>query len=285
MFFMRNNILLLLVAMMLLALTLTVSCKDTDDASDINMISVNGFMKEIRQNACNLYHVPCFKEKSLLTRSVDDYHDFNVVYVSDPNLSIINDEQGCDSVKQIITSSHTLNQLIENTKVFGLQVSVSDSANAICNVYINEDSARVALDPMVEESRSYLYAKGFSENEIQELLNETDTDESLLVPLVLELMSVEQSRTETFNTGTKKSWTLMDIFATRAYAQINWVKVGGCASAVLVGELKEELLNKTITKSTLKVVLKTALRKIASRLLGPVGVVLVIAEFSFCMWS
>ena len=35
MFFMGNNILLLLVAIMLLALTLTVSCKDTDDASDI----------------------------------------------------------------------------------------------------------------------------------------------------------------------------------------------------------------------------------------------------------
>lgn len=67
---------------------------------------------------------------------------------------------------------------------------------------------------MIQTAKNYLYAKNFSDDEIQEMLIENNAQECDLVPLVLSLVEQEKDS----NNLSYNSSTSFSIFAQTAYA-------------------------------------------------------------------
>ena len=150
-------------------------------------------------------------------------------------------------------------------------------------IHVSESAARKSLDPLVQESKQYLYSKGFTEKEIQDLLVECGADETDLVRIVLAISSEENSANELAVRQTR-SFNTFSLLATPAYAQ-NWGKITRCTLQTLgVNELAYAFASlKKFTKSAIISAVKATFKTTAKRLLGPIGAIVAITEFGLCM--
>jgi hypothetical protein len=147
------------------------------------------------------------------------------------------------------------------------------------SIFISNEDAIKSLKPMVEDSRAYLHAKGVTDEEIDEMLNENNADETILVPLVIAIAEHENNLTAESKT-LSLSMGKLPLFAISAYAvDIDWGRAGACAFDVLGGDVFDALKSsKTISKK----VIKLALKKVLKRIMGPVGAAIAVYEFSKC---
>ncbi|MCF3108077.1 hypothetical protein LL912_04740 [Niabella sp. CC-SYL272] len=136
-----------------------------------------------------------------------------------------------------------------------------------------------ALAPLILEARQYLYAKGFTEQDIQDMLIEANGREEDLVPFVMTLTDIEQKQQESSNVV--KSY--LNFFTNTASAKelqgSDYVK---CAMTAIGADFLWALGQSTAFAWTVAT-MKTAFKKVASKFLGPIGVAIAVVSFGVCI--
>lgn len=148
------------------------------------------------------------------------------------------------------------------------------------SIVISEDKAKKAITPMVAECREYLYAKGFTQKDIDDMLKENKADETVLVSFVLTLIEREQLENKL---AIAKSNSFF-FFATPARAEVDWGKAGNCALHALGVDIFYGL-----SQSTLKTwgvsAMKRAFATVAKKIVGPIGVAFFVGDFAWCYFN
>lgn len=132
------------------------------------------------------------------------------------------------------------------------------------------------LDPLVLESKQYLYAKGFTEQDIQQMIAEEGGTEQDLIPFVMLLVENENNNLiGKTNSG---------IFFNSAYAQYNLTaaEVGDCAMAAIGVDVIWALGESSATAWSMSA-MKRAFGAVAKRMLGPIGVAIAVVSFGLCL--
>ena len=156
----------------------------------------------------------------------------------------------------------TFNDLIALQDDLGISISSTLSPNTIDSVYVDIKKVENALEPMVKESKQWLYNKDMSEIDIQEMLTEEGATESELVPFVLGCMDAE------------------NLQLTRS---VDWEKAGNCALGAIGFDFTAFLATSGI-KTWGKTALKRAFKTVAQKALGPAGVAIAVIDFGLCMY-
>lgn len=156
----------------------------------------------------------------------------------------------------------TFNDVIALQDELGISISSTPSSYTIGSVFVDTKKVENALDPMVKESKQWLYSRGMSETDIQEMLREEGVTESELVPFVLGCMDAEKLQ------------------LTRS---TDWKKVGNCA-LIALGMDFTAFLSTSRSKTWGKAALKKVFKSVAQKALGPAGVAIAVIEFGLCMY-
>lgn len=184
-------------------------------------------------------------------------------------------------------------------------------------ITFSDKDAIEALAPLVAESRNILHGYGFTDAEIQEMLDENEVDETQLVMLMMAIANneIECSMPESLQMMAMKqdshfhiindALTFFEMGLSSAFAlplcaqQMRTNTNGGMVSAntnqefqIIVGCAVKALLD-DITymsaasglKTYSKALIKKAFKVIAKKVLGPVGVVIAAADFGWCLYE
>lgn len=249
------------------------SCINNESDNISNTKNKDQFMTEFNHEI-NLF----FKSPITSSTSRGDFGGrnpvFDTVYVD------LLDDDGKPHLP--IAEIKTPEELLILVRDFNATFSFEDDGSGDSIIVISDEDANSSLAPLITKSKQYLYEIGFTETEIQEMLNESDATDAELVPLVITLIEQENegilyARTHSFSNH-------FFIFSQKAYAQdISWEQAGLCAFKVIGGEIIDEIKAsgaKRITKTLVKKVFKT----VAKRLLGPVGALIAVVEFGECLF-
>lgn len=171
-----------------------------------------------------------------------------------------------------IETIKTPKQILNLVKTTGAEISLIDDGTYTHTLTISEEESLSALNPLILDSKKYLYGKGFSEIEIQTMLKENNVDESALVPFVLSLTEEEEYQNSN-STNT--------LYITRS---VDWNRAGRCAIHALGFDALAGLAQSS-AKTWSKAVLKTVFKTVASKMVGPVGVTIAVIDFSLCYWG
>lgn len=137
-----------------------------------------------------------------------------------------------------------------------------------------------ALDPAVSSAKEFFYSKGFSESEILEMIAEHDGQEEDLIATAMLIASDEEG------SGGSYANNISTLFFNSAHAQeLTWGEVGSCAAAAIGADIAYALATEGGGKSDKwkKRAIRKLFGKVASRLLGPVGVAIAVVSFGTCI--
>jgi hypothetical protein len=164
----------------------------------------------------------------------------------------------------------TLTDVLAN---YGVSIDDSVNINAEVVAHIPQEPIRQALSPLVQEAKNYLYAKGVTDQEINELLIEENAEEIDLIPFVKHLIAIEEEQLSAKNTRGYFP------FISQANAEPSFLQ---CGMAALGADALYALATVEPTTWTWAL-MKPAFKKVASRMLGPIGVAFAIVSFTTCM--
>lgn len=164
----------------------------------------------------------------------------------------------------------TLTNVLAN---YGVSIDDSLNINAEVVVHIPQEPIRQALSPLVQEAKSYLYSKGVTDQQINELLIEEDAEEIDLIPFVKHLIAIEEEQLSAKNS--RINFPLIS----QANAEPSFLH---CGVAALGADALYALA--TVEPASWSwALMKPAFKKVASRMLGPIGVAFALISFTTCM--
>lgn len=174
--------------------------------------------------------------------------------------------QNTNSVQGLVNLIHGADAIIQYEPT---------ATNTEYQINVPIETIITALNPLVQESKQYLYSKGFTEQDIQQMIAEEGAEETDLIPFVMALTQVENSPEVAKN--------YLDFFVNSANArEITWSDAGACAVAALLGDFAGFAYGSSATVWSISA-MKTAFKSIAKKALGPVGVAIAVAEFGICL--
>lgn len=152
-------------------------------------------------------------------------------------------------------------------------------------IEISEDKIVNEMEPFIKNAKEYLYRRGFSEEEIIEMIKENDANETDLVPFVLKLSEAELSDAVYAYKHQMQTLNLLDIFASPTYAKdLELMDYLDCA-LVAVGADVFYSLSWSGAKTWTKAAMKRAFSAVVKRALGPIGAAITVASFGICMYN
>jgi len=167
----------------------------------------------------------------------------------------------------------TPRRLLEHVDSTGTELSLINDGTFEDSILVSNAACMEALNPLILDSKNYLYGKGFTETEIQEMLAEENAEESDLVPFVMALAEEEEYQANH-----------PEEYEPNSRGDIDWKRAGRCAFETIGGDILDELF-KHPAKSWGKPLLKRVFKKVATKMLGPVGAVVAVVDFSMCYWG
>lgn len=132
-----------------------------------------------------------------------------------------------------------------------------------------------SLNPLVEEAKDYLNARGMSDTEIAIMIAEENTNEYDLVPYVAALANYELSG------STARTFDYQNLLINKAYASDD-PGFFHCAGVALGVDAIWALGGSSASSWTLAT-MKTVFKSVAKRFLGPIGVAIAVVTFALCM--
>lgn len=100
----------------------------------------------------------------------------------------------------------TPKQIVELVGNTGAKLSLIKDESCDGMLLISDIETKQALNPLISSSKQYLYEKGFTEDEIQDMLQENDADESEIVPFVTALIKEEYAQQKFSQNTVNNSW-------------------------------------------------------------------------------
>ena len=207
--------------------------------------------------------------KSFESHSLSHNSKTTTVYVEIPNDVDIN-YKPVDEVS-------TLDDLMVLTHNVGAVLSFNCSDQLGDSIIFSTLEAEHALAPLVKSSKTYLKSKGFTDGEIEDMLAEYNLDDTALVPLVL---ACAESEINISSISTKQIHRNKGVHTN----EITWGGVGDCAMQAIGIDIFMGLSQSTL-KTWSKAAIKRAFKSLLPKLLGPVGVAVMVAEFSYCLYN
>lgn len=184
-----------------------------------------------------------------------------------------------------VEKAHSVNDLLTVTREVGAQLSFEKTADTDLVISLSEDKAIETLTPLISECKKYLYTKGFSEKDIQEMIKENGVTEADIVPFVMALTEIEDNKNASFQFDGNLDGVIYAVgFEPQNEAKIDWNKAGKCAIKALGFDMFY-----AIGQSTLKTwgvaAMKRAFTTVAKKLAGPIGVAIMVGEFTGCYFD
>ena len=174
---------------------------------------------------------------------------------------------------QNTNSIQELSDLIQTANATVQYEATSTNSNFQINVPV--ETVANSLNPLIQESKQYLYSMGFTEQDIQQMIAEENAIEADLIPLVMSMTLLEDNLQVARN--------YLGLFPINAaYANMSWSEVGRCAIHALGFDAIFSLTSsgaKVWSMATIKTVFKT----VAKRMLGPIGVAIAVVDFGLCL--
>ncbi|WP_114790426.1 hypothetical protein U0035_14205 [Niabella yanshanensis] len=143
--------------------------------------------------------------------------------------------------------------------------------NTSYQIDIPVESVMNSLNPLIMEAKQYLYAKGFTDSEIQNMIITEGGTEQDLIPFVMTLSQIEN--------GQQVAYIYPNIFVSSANAMNTYVK---CAM-VAIGADALWALGGSAAASWSKAAMARAFGAVAKRFLGPIGVAIAVVSFGVCL--
>lgn len=175
----------------------------------------------------------------------------------------------------------TTTDLLDMASGFGSDLSFVQDGTYNDSTKVSVSEAREALQPMIDNSRNYLVTCGMSQLEITQAIMESGEDETLIIPVATALAS-QDAASPTIPNPNPMAMLKFDPLSGHAYAASTWTRALECAMQSLGLDLINALSGVPIHKIT-KPILKRAIKVVAARAFGPVGVLIVMVEFGYCM--
>jgi hypothetical protein len=179
----------------------------------------------------------------------------------------------------------TSNQIKQINSVYGLYDVIHEygavlqhqpsNANTTYQYEVAKQNVVSSLDPIITESKQYLYSKGFTEKDIQMMLVDHNGEETDLVPFVLSLIQIENSQ------GIAKSNSSM--FFSSAYA-VDYHDYIDCALVAIGADVLFSLGSSGAASWSVSA-MKKAFGAVAKRALGPIGAAIAAVSFGLCLYD
>lgn len=161
--------------------------------------------------------------KNTIARSVAPASDELTVYVQFPEEVTQEDY----TLFQNTTSMQAMVDLIHETDAVIQYEPTSGNTDYQINVPV--ETIVSSLNPLVQESKEYLYTKGFTEQDIQQMIAEENAEEVDLIPFVMALTHAENTQSVAINYSGF-------LFPSAHARKITWSDAGACAVAALLGD-------------------------------------------------
>lgn len=176
----------------------------------------------------------------------------------------------------------TLGDLLKLTETAGVVVSLERNELTTDSLCFSNNEAKEKLAPSVQKSKEYLYSYGFTDDSIQQMLDENNADETALVPFVLACIEHEKNSLTAYS---YKPLDMNSLFASNANAfTIDWDKASNCAVSALGLDVFW-----AIGQSSLKTwgiaAMKKAFKTVATKVVGPMGALIAAGQFTYCYMS
>ena len=187
-----------------------------------------------------------------------------------------------DFLKKYFDNAQTIEDLIElrrlTNAVYTYGEDVQDPESII---EVSREEVLNIMDPMIEMSKKFLIEeKDFSEDEIQEMLEENDADESQLVPLVMLICEDEVKLADLPEIDDNHNNNLLP---TPRYApKSTGNHVLDCAIKAIGADVLVSAAQSGL-KTWSKELIKKSFKVIAKRALGPIGAAIALVEFALCL--
>lgn len=147
--------------------------------------------------------------------------------------------------------------------------------NSNYQINLPVETVKDNLNPLVEESKQFLYSKGFTEEDIQKMIAEEHAEETDLIPLVMIVTQAENGQLVAKN--------YLNLLPIRiANANVDWGQVGHCALHAVGMDVVTAFAASGASVWTTAAI-STAFRSVTKRALGPIGAAIAVIDFSFCM--
>ena len=251
------------------------SCKKYNSANSHNGIFKNRFLKAIELNKINIGSIPFIVNTGIHTsifgttqQSGSQINDNETIYLNFPISSNLNSQNllynitSIQELSYLINSSNTVVQYEPNATNFNNQLQVP------IELIVS------SLSPLIIESKEYLNNKGFSDQEIRNMLEEENGKDEDLILFVMSLIQAE--------TNSPISYNLNPLFINAVYAKLDANDYIRCAVISIGADVLWSLGTSNSSKWT-KVAMKKAFGIVAKKMLGPIGVGIAVVSFSICL--
>lgn len=179
----------------------------------------------------------------------------------------------------------TLNDIQRLVKETNAMISLSPDEFTDTSIELSNEKALEIVTPLIKESKQYLYGKGFTEQEIQYLIAEVGSDESVLVPFVLYIAEQEEHENrlcEDLGIKLDPVTGLETIGGQPLDPKFDWRKATSCALEAFGISSITDMLSGRIKKMTKKALMSLC-KAIAKEVAGPIAAILIVADFAWCM--
>jgi hypothetical protein len=252
------------------------SCKKAAYESSESNKSNDKFLAALETNKKKIGNIAFSRTKRTNTtaRAVAPDPDEITVYVQFPNEATQENEvlfQNTNSLQDLADLIHETNAVVHfDTTITNINYPINLPIETIEN----------SLNPLIQEAKQYLYSKGFTEQAIQQMIEEENASEVDLVPLVISLVEIENSQS-----FVKSYYNYLPITSAHAKEVVkDWAPVGECALKAVGADVLYALYQSTAKVWTMAAI-KTAFKTVASKVIGPVGVAIAVIEFGWCIWN
>ena len=187
-----------------------------------------------------------------------------------------------DAIKDLCNLVSSAQDISALHRLTAAEFSTTNTENTKYSINISESEVKKTLSPLVEQSKKYLYSKGMTEEDIQQMLKEEGAGEDQLVPLVLVLMNHEYSEQKIAKLKKEKSeFKVSNLFATSCMASTLNASLD-CALEAIGADVLASLAQSSASAWSAYII-KRVFKTVAKRVLGPIGVAIAVVDFAFCM--
>lgn len=148
-------------------------------------------------------------------------------------------------------------------------------------IAISREALYGSLEGMIAQSKDYLKSKGMTEEDIQEMLDENDADETSLIVFAWGLSIIELEQTVDNSENGQFSFSSL-IPCTKAYAGYTQYPVLNCAIEAIGMDILLQLGKSNATKLTVPVI-KKLFKTVLPKIVGTAGLAIMAVEFTICM--
>lgn len=246
------------------------SCKKTEVVNSKSSVEASAFRQELFKTKAKVAKKPLMENLNDLNFSTESVN---------PNLLTFYVDFGSSAstiTQSLLTQSITVEQIAELINDYNAKVEYTPDANNMSYPRQVDIAPLIGdLQPLLVASKNYLYSKGFSESELQTMIQEENAQELDLIPFAMLLTSIEHDQSLAKNSNNFS-------FFNAAYAQNNPDKWKNCALKAIGMDFFVSA-GSEVNHSWGSEAMKKAFKAIATRMLGPWGVLVAVATYALCM--